>query len=66
MIVGGSFSRSIARIDAAASVAPAAPSRCPVIDLVADVGGGWLPKTLRTALASEASPSSVEVAWALM
>src|SRR5579862_7424610 len=65
-MVGGSIPRFIASTQAAASVAAAAPSRCPVIDLVAEVGGGELPKTLRTALASDASPTFVDVAWALM
>ncbi len=46
------------------STAPAAPSRCPVIDLVA-VTTGWSPMAARIATASAMSPAGVEVACAL-
>ncbi|OPZ54544.1 MAG: hypothetical protein BWY91_01627 [bacterium ADurb.BinA028] len=51
-----------------ASSAPAAPSRCPVIDLVALTGmeSARSPKARRIALVSATSPTGVEVAWALM
>ncbi len=34
LIVGGMIPSRIARIEKAASIAPAAPSKCPVMDLV--------------------------------
>ena len=46
------------------SSAPAAPSRCPVIDLVA-VSTGWSPMTARRPAISAMSPTGVEVACAL-
>ena len=50
------------------STAPAAPSKCPVIDLVADTHrpSTASPRALRIASASATSPTGVEVAWALM
>jgi hypothetical protein len=50
------------------SSAPAAPSRCPVIDLVAltAIPSAAAPKARRIALASATSPTGVEVACALM
>ena len=57
-----------ARMVAMVSTAPAAPSRCPVIDLVADTHSPSTasPSALRIASASATSPTGVEVAWALM
>ncbi len=51
-----------------ASSAPAAPSRCPVIDFVAvtDMLSVWSPKARLIALYSATSPTGVEVACALM
>ena len=46
------------------STAPAAPSMCPVIDLVA-VTTGWSPIARRMVLDSAMSPTGVEVACAL-
>ncbi len=47
-----------------ASTAPAAPIMWPSTPLVEVMGGGVSPKTLRTASASAASFSGVEVPWA--
>jgi hypothetical protein len=51
-----------------ASIAPAAPSVCPCMDLVELTGsaGVWLPKTAWMAAASMRSLASVAVPWALM
>jgi hypothetical protein len=49
------------------STAPAAPNRCPIIDLVEETASrsAWSPKARRMALVSETSPAGVEVPWAL-
>ena len=49
-----------------ASIAPAAPSVWPIIDLLAVTAtrGAWSPKIVRIAWSSALSPSGVEVAWA--
>src|SRR5262249_41286933 len=66
LTVGGKMARVKASTVKMASAAPAAPSMCPVIDLVADGGGGFGRKTGRIASASAMPPAGVEVAWALM
>ena len=50
------------------SIPPAAPSVCPVIDLVELMASryAWSPKSRLTAATSAASPNGVEVPWALM
>ena len=59
--VGGTDASRIASRHATASVAPAAPTRCPVTPLVDVTGGADSPNTLRIASASAASLSGVEV-----
>ena len=51
-----------------ASIAPAAPSRCPVDDFVDDIDTleAALPSIRSTAPSSISSPICVEVPWALM
>ena len=51
---------------AIASIAPAAPSVCPIIDLLAVTATfpAWSPKIVRIACSSALSPSGVDVAWA--
>ena len=44
------------------SLAPAIQHSWPLIDLVEETGGQLSPNTLKSALASEASPNGVEVA----
>ena len=51
---------------ATASMAPQAPSPCPVIPLVEVTGGEAAPNTLAMASDSAWSLSGVEVPWALM
>ena len=66
MVGGATLSRS-ASMAATDSMAPAPPSRCPVIDLV-DVTitpSMAVPSALASACASTASPSGVDVACAL-
>ena len=67
LIVGGTQPSRSARIVAIASIAPAAPSVWPSIDLLAVTAtlGAWSPKIVRIACSSALSPSGVEVAWAL-
>ena len=52
---------------AIASIAPAAPSVWPSIDLFAVIASdpAWSPKIVLMAWSSALSPSGVEVAWAL-
>src|SRR5439155_10966989 len=66
--VGGATLSRIARIEKIASTAPAAPSRCPIEDLVEDIEmrPAALPTTRCTAPSSISSPSGVEVPCALM
>src|SRR5688572_17482783 len=66
--VGGATPSRIARIEKIASTAPAAPSRCPVDDLVDDIEifEAALPTSRSTAPSSISSPSGVEVPCALM
>ena len=60
--VGGKIPCLIARIEKIASIAPAAPSRCPVADFVEDIGVFVSsPSYLFTDLTSISSPSGVEV-----
>src|SRR5712691_2448221 len=68
LMVGGIMPVPITSADSAASSAPAAPSRCPVIDLVdAKISlRAWAPNTAFTAAVSAASPCGVEVPCALM
>src|SRR5229473_3585350 len=63
LIVGGSKPRSSARMQAAASMAPAAPSRCPWTDFVELTASSyaWSPNTALIAFVSATSPSLVEV-----
>ena len=51
-----------------ASIAPAAPNVWPVTDFVDETASlyAWSPKTSLIALVSAASPSGVDVPWALM
>ena len=53
---------------AIASIPPAAPSRCPVMDLVEETASlrAWSPNTALMAFVSLASLNGVEVPWALM
>src|SRR5215203_516172 len=68
LIVGGATPSRMARIEKIASIAPAAPRRCPVADFVDDIASlpAALPTRRSTALSSISSPSGVEVPWALM
>ena len=51
------------RIEAMSSTAPAAPNRCPVIDLVEEMANflAWSPKTILIALVSVLSFNGVDV-----
>src|SRR5664279_3673546 len=68
LIVGGATLSRIARILKIVSTAPAAPSRCPVDDLVDDIDTreAALPNSRSTAPSSISSPTWVEVPCALM
>src|SRR3977135_3455966 len=68
LMVGGAMLSRIARMLKIASIAPAAPSRCPVDDLVDDIDtrDAALPSIRSTAPSSISSPTWVEVPWALM
>ena len=62
-MVGGTTLLFIESIQEIASIAPAAPSKCPVIDFVEliFIEYRWSLKTAPSALASALSPSGVEV-----
>src|SRR3954471_12826974 len=68
LMVGGATLSLIARMQKIASTAPAAPSRCPVEDLVDDIEilEAALPSNRSTAPSSISSPTCVDVPWALM
>jgi len=68
LIVGGIVPCFSTRVHTANSSAPAAPSRCPVIDLVDPKIScfAWGPNTVFTAAVSAPSPCGVDVPWALM
>src|ERR1700681_876841 len=68
LMVGGAMLSRIARMLKIASIAPAAPSRCPVDDLVDDIDtrDAALPSIRSTAPSSISSPTWVEVPCALM
>src|SRR5258706_7308913 len=68
LMVGGAILSRIARTLKIASIAPAAPSRCPVDDLVDDIDTleAALPSSRSTAPSSISSPTCVEVPCALM
>src|SRR6266849_8787587 len=68
LMVGGAMLSRIARTLKIHSIAPAAPSRCPVDDLVDDIDTleAALPKSRSTAPSSISSPTCVEVPCALM
>src|SRR5260370_15788068 len=68
LMVGGAMLSRIARMEKIASIAPAAPSRCPVDDLVDDIDTfeAALPSSRSTALSSISSPTWVEVPCALI
>src|SRR5271154_2225297 len=68
LMVGGAILSRIARMLKIASIAPAAPSRCPVDDLVDDIDPleAALPSSRSTAPSSISSPSCVDVPCALM
>ena len=65
--VGGATWSRIASVQKIASTAPAAPSRCPIEDLVEDIvtRPAALPSSRVTAPSSISSPSGVEVPCAL-
>ena len=67
-MVGGTIWSRMARMQKIASTAPAAPSRCPIADLVEDIDilRRALPNSRLTAPSSISSPIGVEVPWALM
>ena len=67
LIVGGTQPSRMVRIETIASIAPAAPSVWPIIDLLAviEIRPAPSPKIVRIAWSSALSPSGVEVAWAL-
>src|SRR5580704_10313122 len=67
LMVGGTIWSRMARIEKIASIAPAAPRRWPVADLVDDIDtvAAALPSRRSTASSSRSSPSGVEVPWAL-
>src|SRR5262249_5993233 len=68
LMVGGAICARIASTEKIDSTAPAAPSRCPIADLVEDMAtlpAAW-PSMRSTAPSSISSPSGVEVPWALM
>src|SRR6267142_680854 len=68
LMVGGAMLSRIARMLKIASIAPAAPRRCPVEDLVDDIDTleAALPSSRSTARSSISSPTCVEVPCALM
>src|ERR1700742_830611 len=68
LMVGGAILSRIARMLKIASIAPAAPNKCPVEDLVDDIDTleVALPSSRSTAPSSISSPTWVEVPWALM
>src|SRR6202020_2154959 len=68
LMVGGTMLSRIARMPKIASIAPAAPSRCPVDDLVDDIDtlDAAFPSNRSTAPSSISSPTCVEVPCALM
>src|SRR6266481_6023429 len=68
LMVGGAILSRIASTLKMHSIAPAAPSRCPVEDLVDDIDTleAALPIKRSTAPSSISSPTCVEVPWALM
>src|ERR1700720_2208486 len=68
LMVGGAILSRIARMLKIVSIAPAAPSRCPVDDLVDDIDTfeAALPTRRSTAASSISSPTCVDVPCALM
>src|SRR5215471_10898401 len=68
LMVGGAMLSRIARMLKIASIAPAAPNKCPVEDLVDDIDTreAALPNSRSTAPSSISSPTWVEVPWALI
>src|SRR5262249_20236384 len=68
LIVGGMTPWCSTRVQTANSSAPAAPSRCPVIDFVDPKISFFAcgPNTVFTAAVSAPSPCGVDVPWALM
>src|SRR5690606_23672594 len=66
LIVGGAIWSRMASTQKAASMAPAAPSRCPVIDLVEDMEAALAPSPRNRSTAPSSMPSAmVEVPCAL-
>src|SRR5512134_909787 len=65
LVVGGDTWWCTARAENTASTPPAAPSRCPVMDLVEFTATffAWSPSRRLTATLSARSPSGVEVPW---
>src|ERR1700709_2561703 len=68
LMVGGAILSRIARMLKIASIAPAAPNKCPVDDLVDDIDtlDAALPSSRSTAWSSISSPTCVDVPCALM
>src|ERR1700685_705176 len=68
LMVGGAILSRIARMLKIASIARAAPNKCPGEDLVdaTDTLAAALPSSRSTALSSISSPTCVEVPWALI
>ncbi|MNR59516.1 hypothetical protein D3C85_1807860 [compost metagenome] len=68
MIVGGTISFCTAKIEAIVSIAPAAPKRCPVIDLVELIFNLYAcsPNRSTIAFVSLISPTGVDVPWTLI
>src|SRR3981189_2071927 len=68
LMVGGATLSRIARMLKIVSIAPAAPRRCPVEDLVDDIDTleAALPSSRSTAPSSISSPTCVEVPCALI
>ena len=68
LIVGGIIPFSSANIDAIASIAPAAPNKWPVIDLVElmFIFFAWSPNTSDIAFNSATSPKGVDVPCVLI
>ena len=64
----GCLPRATVSAVTASSIAPDAPSRWPIIDLVEETASflAWAPKVLLIAVVSIASLYGVEVPWALM
>ena len=58
--------RRSASMQTSASVEPAAPSRCPIADLVEEIGGASGPNRVRIASDSTRSLIGVPVQWAEM